>query len=142
MDNVVISIDGRKEVNDRMRPFRNGKGSYEMIVPKFQKLADSRNQERYYIRGTFTRNNLDFSEDVKHFAELGFKQMSIDPFAGDESDPYAIREEDLPQIYEEYDRLAKMIIDREKSGRGFNFFHFMIDLNGGPCVAKRLSGCG
>ena len=106
MDNVVISLDGRKEVNDRMRPFRNGKGSYDLIVPKFQKLADSRNQERYYIRGTFTRNNLDFSEDVKHFAELGFKQMSIEPVVGDESDPYAIREEDLPQIFDEYDKQA------------------------------------
>ena len=142
MDNVVISLDGRKEVNDRMRPFRNGKGSYDLIVPKFQKLADSRNQERYYIRGTFTRNNLDFSEDVKHFAELGFKQMSIEPVVGDESDPYAIREEDLPQIFDEYDKLARYIIEKDKKGEGFNFFHFMIDLEGGPCLYKRLSGCG
>ena len=142
MDNVVISLDGRKEVNDRMRPFRNGKGSYDLIVPKFQKLADSRNQERYYIRGTFTRNNLDFSEDVKHFAELGFKQMSIEPVVGDESDPYAIREEDLPQIFDEYDKLARYIIEKDKEGEGFNFFHFMIDLEGGPCLYKRLSGCG
>ena len=142
MDNVVLSLDGRKEVNDRMRPFRNGKGSYDLIVPKFQKLADSRNQEKYYIRGTFTRNNLDFSEDILHFADLGFKQMSIEPVVGDESDPYAIREEDLPKIMEEYDRLAKIMIEREKSGKGFNFFHFMIDLEGGPCLAKRLSGCG
>ena len=142
MDNVVISLDGRKEVNDQMRPFRNGKGSYDLIVPKFQKLAESRNQEKYYIRGTFTRNNLDFSNDIMHFADLGFKQMSIEPVVGDESDPYAIREEDLPKIMEEYDKLAKMMIEREKEGKGFNFFHFMIDLNGGPCVAKRLSGCG
>ena len=142
MDNVVMSLDGRKEVNDRMRPFRNGKGSYDLIVPKFQKLADSRNQERYYIRGTFTRNNLDFSEDVKHFAELGFKQMSIEPVVGDASDPYAIREEDLPKIFEEYDKLAQFVIEKERKGEGFNFFHFMIDLEGGPCVAKRLSGCG
>lgn len=142
MDNVVLSLDGRKEVNDRMRPFRNGKGSYDLIVPKFQKLAESRNQEKYYIRGTFTRNNLDFSNDIMHFADLGFKQMSIEPVVGDESDPYAIREEDLPKIREEYDKLAKMMIEREKEGKGFNFFHFMIDLNGGPCVAKRLSGCG
>ena len=142
MYNVVLSIDGRKEVNDRMRPFRNGKGSYDLIVPKFQKLADSRNQERYYIRGTFTRNNLDFSEDVKHFAELGFKQMSIEPVVGDESDPYAIREEDLPQIFDEYDKLARYIIEKDKKGEGFNFFHFMIDLEGGPCLYKRLSGCG
>ena len=142
MDNVVLSLDGRKEVNDRMRPFRNGKGSYDLIVPKFQKLAESRNQQKYYIRGTFTRNNLDFSKDVEHFADLGFEQVSIEPVVGEDTDPYAIQKEDLPQIFEEYDRLAKMIIDREKSGRGFNFFHFMIDLEGGPCVSKRLSGCG
>ena len=142
MGNVVLSIDGRKEVHDHMRPFRKGAGSYDLIVPKFQKLAESRNQEKYYIRGTFTRNNLDFSNDIMHFADLGFKQMSIEPVVGDESDPYAIREEDLPKIREEYDKLAKMMIEREKEGKGFNFFHFMIDLNGGPCVAKRLSGCG
>ena len=142
MDNVVLSLDGRREVNDAMRPFRNGKGSYDLIVPKFQKLADRRNQERYYVRGTFTRNNLDFSNDVLHFADLGFKQMSIEPVVGDESDPYAIREEDIPKICEEYDRLAKLMIEREREGEGFNFFHFMIDLEGGPCVSKRLSGCG
>ena len=142
MDNVVLSLDGRKEVNDRMRPFRNGKGSYDLIVPKFQKLADSRGQERYYIRGTFTRDNLDFSNDVLHFADLGFKQMSIEPVVGADTDPYAIKEEDLPQIFEEYDQLAKTMVEREKEGNGFNFFHFMIDLEGGPCVAKRLSGCG
>lgn len=142
MDNVVLSLDGRKEVNDRMRPFRNGTGSYDLIVPKFQKLAKSRNQEKYYIRGTFTRDNLDFGEDILHFADLGFKQMSIEPVVGEESDPYAIREEDLPAIMKEYDRLAQIMIDREKDGKGFNFFHFMIDLDGGPCAAKRLSGCG
>ena len=118
------------------------KGSYDLIVPKFQKLAESRNQEKYYIRGTFTRNNLDFSKDVEHFADLGFKQMSIEPVVGDDTEPYAIQKEDLPQIFEEYDKLAKFLIEREKSGRGFNFFHFMIDLEGGPCVSKRLSGCG
>ncbi|MDY5935147.1 MAG: thioether cross-link-forming SCIFF peptide maturase [Oscillospiraceae bacterium] len=142
MDNVVLSLDGRKEVNDRMRPFRNGKGSYDLIVPKFQKLAESRNQEKYYIRGTFTRENLDFSNDVMHYVDLGFKQISIEPVVGEDTDPYAIRESDLPQIFEEYDKLAKMIIDYEKKGNGFNFFHFMIDLEGGPCVSKRLSGCG
>ena len=114
MDNVVLSLDGRKEVNDRMRPFRNGKGSYDLIVPKFQKLAESRNQQKYYIRGTFTRNNLDFSKDVEHFADLGFEQVSIEPVVGEDTDPYAIQKEDLPQIFEEYDRLAKMIIDRGK----------------------------
>ena len=103
MDNVVLSLDGRKEVNDKMRPFRNGKGSYDLIVPKFQKLAESRNQEKYYIRGTFTRNNLDFSNDVLHFADLGFEQISIEPVVGEDTDPYAIRKEDLPKIFEEYD---------------------------------------
>ena len=142
MSNVVLSLDGRKEVHDRYRVDYAGNGSWERIVPKFQKLAESRNQEKYYIRGTFTRNNLDFSNDIMHFADLGFKQMSIEPVVGDESDPYAIREEDIPKIMEEYDKLAKMMIEREKEGKGFNFFHFMIDLNGGPCVAKRLSGCG
>lgn len=142
MDNVVLSLDGRREINDQMRPFRNGKGSYDLIVPKFQKLADSRDQERYYIRGTFTRNNLDFSKDILHFADLGFKQMSIEPVVGDETDPYAIRKEDLSLIMEEYDKLAQLMIEREKQGKGFNFFHFMIDLEGGPCISKRLSGCG
>ncbi len=142
MDNVVLSLDGRKEVNDKMRPFRNGKGSYDLIVPKFQRLADSRGQQKYYIRGTFTRDNLDFSQDVLHFAQLGFKQISIEPVVGDESDPYAIREGDLPQIFSEYDKLAKTMVDRERRGEGFTFFHFMLDLEGGPCVAKRLSGCG
>lgn len=142
MSNVVLSLDGRKEVNDRMRPFRTGKGSYDLIVPKFQKLADSRNQTNYYVRGTFTRDNLDFSEDVKHFADLGFKQMSIEPVVGPENDPYSIREQDLQVIMEEYDKLALEYIKREKEGDGFNFFHFMIDLNQGPCVYKRLSGCG
>lgn len=142
MDNVVISLDGRKEVNDSMRPFRNGRGSYDLIVPKFQKLAESRNQERYYIRGTFTKNNRDFSKDVMHFAKLGFQQISIEPVVGEETDPYALQQEDLPKVFEEYDKLAKFIIKKEKAGDGFNFFHFMIDLEGGPCVAKRLSGCG
>lgn len=142
MDNVVLSLDGRKEVNDKMRPFRNGKGSYDLIVPKFQKLADSRNQEKYYIRGTFTRDNLDFSKDVLHFADLGFEQISIEPVVGEEADFYSIKKEDLPKIFDEYDNLAKAMLEREAEGKGFNFFHFMIDLDGGPCVAKRLSGCG
>ena len=123
----MLSLDGRREVNDRMRPFRNGKGSYDLIVPKFQELAESRGQERYYVRGTFTRENLDFSNDILHFADLGFRQMSIEPVVGDESDPYAIRGEDLPVIMEEYDKLAKIMIEREKSGKGFNFFHFITD---------------
>ena len=142
MSNVVLSLDGRKEVNDRMRPFRNGSGSYDLIVPKFLKFAESRGTKDYFVRGTFTRNNLDFSKDVLHFADLGFKKLSIEPVVADPKEPYSIREEDLPQIMEEYDRLAKEFIKREKEGRGFQFFHFMIDLNQGPCVAKRLSGCG
>lgn len=142
MSNVVLSLDGRREVNDRMRPFRSGKGSYDLIVPKFQKFAQSRGTKDYYVRGTFTRNNLDFSRDVLHFADLGFDKMSIEPVVASPDEPYAIREEDLPQILEEYDRLAREYIERQKEGRGFTFFHFMIDLDQGPCVAKRLSGCG
>lgn len=142
MANVVLSIDGRKEVNDRMRPFRNGAGSYGLIVPKFQKFADSRNQEKYYVRGTFTHNNLDFSKDVLHLADLGFQQISVEPVVAPPSESYALREEDLPQLFEEYDKLAVELVKRQKEGRGFQFFHFMIDLEGGPCVAKRLSGCG
>ncbi len=142
MSNVVMSLDGRKEINDKMRPFRNGKGSYDLIVPKFKKLADSRNQTNYYIRGTFTRNNLDFSKDVIEYADLGFTQMSIEPVVADPEEEYALREEDIPKILEEYDKLAKEYIKRKKEGRGFNFFHFMIDLQQGPCVYKRMSGCG
>lgn len=142
MANVVLSIDGRKEVNDNMRPFRKGAGSYELIVPKFKKFAESRNQDKYYVRGTFTRNNLDFAADVLHLADLGFKQISVEPVVAQESEEYAIREEDIAKVCEEYDMLAKEMIKREKEGKGFNFFHFMIDLTGGPCVYKRLSGCG
>ncbi|HIU74490.1 MAG TPA: thioether cross-link-forming SCIFF peptide maturase [Candidatus Pelethocola excrementipullorum] len=142
MGNVVLSIDGRKEVHDFMRPFRNGKSSYDLIIPKFQKFAESRNQDKYYVRGTFTRHNLDFAKDVLHLADLGFKQISVEPVVAPPEEDYAIREEDLPVIFEQYDILAKEMIKREKEGRGFNFFHFMIDLTGGPCVYKRLSGCG
>lgn len=142
MSNVVLSIDGRKAVNDRMRPFRGGQGSYDVIVPKFQKLAESRGQMNYYVRGTFTHNNLDFAEDVLHLADLGFEQISVEPVVAEDSEEYAIREEDVPRILEEYDKLAKALLERQKAGRGVNFFHFMIDLAGGPCVAKRLSGCG
>lgn len=142
MGNVVLSIDGRKEVHDFMRPFRKGAGSYDLIVPKFQKFAESRNQDNYYVRGTFTHYNLDFAADVLHLADLGFKQISVEPVVAPPTEDYAIREEDLPIIFEQYDLLAKEMIKRHKEGRGFNFFHFMIDLTGGPCVYKRLSGCG
>ena len=145
MSNVVLSIDGRKEVNDRMRPFRNKKTDasvYDTILPKYKKVAESRGQERYYVRGTFTRNNLDFAKDVLHLADQGFKQVSVEPVVAPESEDYAIRQEDLPLILEQYDELAKEMADRSKRGEGFNFFHFMIDLEGGPCVIKRLQGCG
>ncbi len=142
MSNVVLSIDGRKEVNDQMRPFRGGQGSYDLIVPKFQKVAESRDQMNYYVRGTFTHNNPDFAEDVMHLADLGFQQISVEPVVAKPEEWYAIKEEDLPGLKAEYDKLALELIRRRKEGRGFNFFHFMIDLEGGPCVAKRLSGCG
>ena len=135
MANVVLSIDGRKEINDLMRPTRNNHGSsYDIIMPKFKKFAESRNQTNYYVRGTFTHNNIDFSKDVLHLA--------VEPVVAKPEDDYAIREEDLPKIFEEYDALAAELVKRKKAGNGFNFFHFMIDLDGGPCVAKRLSGCG
>ena len=142
MDNVVLSIDGRKEVHDFMRPFRKGAGSYDLVVPKFLKFAESRGEKSYYARGTFTRHNLDFSKDVLHLADLGFDQISVEPVVADEKEEYALRWEDIPRICEEYDTLAKEMIKRRKEGKGFNFFHFMIDLTGGPCVYKRLSGCG
>lgn len=142
MGNVVLSIDGRPQVHDKMRPFRNGRGSYDFIIDKFKKLADSRDQKNYYVRGTFTHENLDFSEDVKHLADLGFEQISVEPVVSLPDEPYAIKEEDLPILKEEYDKLARLILDYRKKGKWFNFFHFMIDLSGGPCVAKRLSGCG
>ena len=142
MSNVVLSIDGRKEIHDLMRPTQNKKGSYDIILPKFQKFAKMRGNKSYYVRGTFTRNNLDFCKDVLHMADLGFDEISIEPVVTEDSQPYAIREEDLPTIFENYDELAKEMIKREKEGIGFTFFHYMIDLTGGPCVAKRLSGCG
>lgn len=142
MSNVVLSIDGRKEVHDKMRPFRGGQGSYDSIVPKFLKVAKSRNQMNYYVRGTFTRNNLDFSKDVAHLADLGFEQISVEPVVAAPEDDYALREEDIPILLEEYDKLAVELLNRKKQGKGVNFFHFMIDLEGGPCAYKRLSGCG
>ena len=139
---VVLSIDGRKEVHDFMRPTRNGKGSYDLIIDKFKKMAELRNQTNYYVRGTFTHHNLDFSKDVLHLADMGFKQISAEPVVAPEDTDYAITEADLPKLFEEYDLLAKEMVKREKEGNGFNFFHFMIDMTGGPCLYKRLSGCG
>ena len=142
MDNVVLSIDGRKEIHDMMRPFQRGDGSYDIILPKFKKFADSRGQQKYYARGTFTHNNLDFSEDVLHLADLGFKQISVEPVVAQSTDDYALQEEDLPKLFEEYDKLAAELVKRHGTDKDFTFFHFMIDLEGGPCVYKRLSGCG
>lgn len=142
MGNVVLSVDGRKDIHDRMRPFPNGKGSYDRIIDKFKKFAESRNQTNYYVRGTFTHFNTDFAADVLHLADLGFKQISVEPVVAPPEAEYAITEEDIPVILEQYDLLAAEMVKREKDGRGFNFFHFMIDLSGGPCIYKRLSGCG
>ncbi len=142
MSNVVLSVDGRKEVHDFMRPFRGGQGSYDLIMPKFVHLAESRDQKNYYVRGTFTHYNKDFAADVLSLADMGFKQISVEPVVASEDEDYAITEADLPEIMEEYDKLAREMVKRKKEGKDFNFFHFMIDLSGGPCVAKRLSGCG
>lgn len=142
MGNIVLSVDGRKEVNDRMRPLAGGQGSYDLIIPKFKKVAESRNQTNYYVRGTFTHFNKDFAADVCHLADLGFKQISVEPVVAPESEAYALVEDDIPQILAEYDKLAVEMLKRHKEGKDFNFFHFMIDLQGGPCVYKRLSGCG
>lgn len=142
MSNVVLSLDGRPEVNDRMRPFRDGSGSYARIVPKFQEFAKKRGERDYFVRGTFTRHNLDFAADVLHFADLGFEKLSVEPVVAPPEEEYAIRQEDLEPILSQYDLLAAEYVKRRREGRGFTFFHFMLDLGQGPCVAKRLSGCG
>ena len=143
MSNCVLSLDGRKEVNDNIRPTPNGKGSYDIIVPKYQKLVAGRGTKDYYVRGTFTKYNLDFANDVLHISDLGFEQLSVEPVVTDPEMPYAITESDLPTIFAEYDRLEKLMEEQKLANkRKFNFFHFMIDLTGGPCVYKRLSGCG
>ncbi len=142
MSNCVLSLDGRKEVNDRLRVRVDGTGCYDQIVPKYQKLVAQRGDKDYYARGTFTKYNLDFTEDVLHMADLGFDQVSVEPVVSDEKLDYSIKTEDLTRVFEEYERLANALIRRRKEGRGFNFFHFMIDLNQGPCAIKRLRGCG
>ena len=142
MSNLVLSIDGRKEVHDNMRPFRDGRSSYDEILPKYKKAAESRNQMNYYVRGTYTHFNTDFAADVLHLADEGFEQISVEPVVAQPEEPYALTEEDIPVLLEQYDILADEMLKRRKEGRGFNFFHFMIDLEGGPCVYKRLSGCG
>lgn len=142
MHNVVLSLDGRKQINDKMRPRVGNQGSYDTIVPKFQKLAESRNQTNYYVRGTYTNQNLDFSEDVIHISNLGFKQISVEPVVSSPENFYSIKEEDLPILFEQYENLAIEMAKRKNTERDFNFFHFMIDLSGGPCISKRLAGCG
>ena len=142
MHNVVLSLDGRKSINDDMRPTLNDKGSYDIIVPKFQKLIEKRKDKYYYVRGTFTRDNMDFSKDVLHFKDLGFDLTSVEPVVGDESNPYALREEDLPKILDEYEKLAVEYSKMRVNNEPFRFFHFMVDLSQGPCVIKRMTGCG
>lgn len=142
IQNVVMSIDGREATNDRMRIKINGKGTYSDILPKIKDVAKSRNQDNYYVRGTYTRENTDFSRDVLHLADEGFKQISVEPVVAAKDTGFDLREQDLPVLFEEYEKLALEYVEREKKGKGFNFFHFMLDLEQGPCVAKRLSGCG
>ena len=144
MDNVVLSIDGRKAIHDKMRPMNNNKGSYDLIIEDVKKMAAlrDRDQKDYYIRGTFTKFNRDFGEDVKFLAHEGFKQISVEPVVAEEKYDYAILEEDLPELLAEYDHLALDYLERKKQGLDYNFFHFNVDLGGGPCVFKRLSGCG
>ena len=142
MSNVVLSLDGRKEVNDRFRKTINGKGSYDLILPKFKKLVAARKGKGYYMRGTYSRYNTDFVKDILHMADEGFSELSMEPVVAAPKDPYALREEDLPILLEQYDILGKEMDRRRKEGRPFTFYHYMIDLAGGPCIVKRVSGCG
>ena len=140
--NVVLSLDGRKETNDRMRRTRNDKGTYDLILPKFQKMAKERNQQGYYIRGTYTHYNTDFANDILHLADMGFEQLAMEPVVTDPKMDYALQESDIPKLKDQYDLLAKEMCKRNREGKGFTFFHYMIDLEGGPCIYKRISGCG
>lgn len=143
MGNVVLSIDGRKEVNDKIRVRYDGTGSFDAIMPKIKKMVEMRQDgKQYYVRGTFTRNNLDFYNDVMAMADEGFKEISIEPVVLPDEHPLSIQREHLDTIFEQYDKLTDEIIKRKKEGRGFKFYHFNIDVNGGPCVYKRISGCG
>lgn len=142
MDNVVLSLDGRAETNDHFRKTVNGGGSYDIIVPKFQKLVEGRGDKDYYARGTFTKQNLDFANDVEHIADEGFASLSVEPVSAEDGCGYELTEADLPAIFAEYDRLVEIMLERKKQGKAFTFFHFMVDLNQGPCVVKRLRGCG
>ena len=142
MSNVVLSLDGRKEVNDHFRRDYAGNGSYDKIVPKFQKLVQAREGKNYYVRGTFTHNNVDFTNDLFHMADLGFTELSMEPVVCPPDDPYALTEEDMPKIFEQYEILAKEMLKRKKEGRPFTFYHYMLDLKNGPCIYKRITGCG
>ena len=147
MGNVVLSMDGRRETHDRMRHSKSGGSTYDMIMDNFKALVDSRleNAERskeYYMRGTYTAYNKDFAADVLAMADLGFRETSIEPVVSDPNVPYALHEEDLPQLYEEYEKLALEMLEREKKGDGFSFYHYTVDLTGGPCIYKRVAGCG
>lgn len=139
---VVLSLDGRAQVNDQMRPFPNGKGSYEHIVPRFKEFALSRDNDNYYIRGTYTHFNTDFAADVEHIANLGFAHISVEPVVAPPSEEYAFTADDIKHIKEQYEILTRKYLERQKQGNGYNFFHFNLDLEGGPCLPKRLSGCG
>lgn len=140
MSNCVLSLDGRREVTDRIRKTLNGKSAYDVIVPKFRKLVQNRGDKDYYVRATFTKYNLDFTDDVLHMRDLGFEQLSAEPVVTDLNEPYAITTEDLPRVFSEYDRLCEVMANRTENK--FNFFHFMVDLDQGPCAIKRLRGCG
>ena len=143
MGNIVLSIDGRKEVNDNVRVRIDGTGSYDSIIPKIKKMVEIRDKSKqYYARGTFTRKNTDFFQDIMHLANKGFDEISIEPVVLPEDSPLSLREEDLPMIFEQYDKLYDEMIKRHKEGNEFKFYHFNIDLQGGPCVYKRISGCG
>lgn len=142
MHNVVLSLDGRKEVHDRFRVDHQGRGSYDIILPKFQEFIRRRKDKDYYIRGTYTRHNLDFLQDVLHMADLGFTQLSMEPMVAAPDDPEALHAEDLPMLYRQYEQLAVEMLNLKKDGRGFDFYHYLIDLKNGPCLHKRLSGCG
>ena len=140
--NVVLSLDGRKEVNDHFRVDYSGKGSYDTIVPNFKRLVESRGGQGYYVRGTYTHNNVDFTNDIIHMADLGFTELSMEPVVCPPGDPYALTDEDLPVLFEQYEILAKEMIKRKKEGRPFTFYHYMLDLKHGPCIYKRITGCG
>ncbi|MDU2566146.1 MAG: thioether cross-link-forming SCIFF peptide maturase [Anaerococcus sp.] len=142
MKNVVLSLDGRREIHDEFRKTIGGKGSFDTVVPKFQNFVSKRGDKEYYMRGTYTANNLDFTKDIKTYLDLGFKRTSLEPVVGNSKSDYALKEEDLPVLFEEYEKLADMMIDAIDNNNKFIFYHYMIDLENGPCAHKRISGCG